>query len=678
MGKMRFNSEFTRVSAIFVLMSLLWRESGCLMEFENPRSGSRGSTGVRIESERGSALVLPLTRSKKNDIVDRRFERRGRKLEESARMTLHDDLLTKGYYTSRVFIGTPPNEFALIVDTGSTVTYVPCSSCTHCGHHQDPRFKPENSSSYQKIGCRSSDCITGLCDSNSHQCKYERMYAEMSTSKGVLGKDLLDFGPASRLQSQLLSFGCETAESGDLYLQVADGIMGLGRGPLSIVDQLVGNGAIEDSFSLCYGGMDEGGGSMVLGAIPAPSGMVFAKSDPRRSNYYNLELTEIQVQGASLKLDSNVFNGKFGTILDSGTTYAYLPDRAFEAFTDAVVAQLGSLQAVDGPDPNYPDICYAGAGTDTKELGKHFPLVDFVFAENQKVSLAPENYLFKHTKVPGAYCLGFFKNQDATTLLGGIIVRNMLVTYDRYNHQIGFLKTNCTELWSILPAEAPLTAPAVSPSVPPANEESPPVEPPSALPSPSVNAPPPLSTESPAPVSQAEIFFDRIQLIIVLDTNKTIICEQMGVFLSSIASELNVSESQINSEDVTVKEEAGQAVVQLVVYAESSQHFSSSSAQTLASRFGNHTVQLPAVFGTYTLKSWKGLPPSRRGWFQSKKIKVAAIVAGVVGLVAMLALVPSLAYWYISKYKEKNQVNYKNLNAAENSEEESLIGDQQL
>lgn len=67
-----------------------------------------------------------------------------------------------------------------------------------------------------------------------------------------------------------------------------------------------------------------------------------------------------------------------------------------------------------------------------------------------------------------------------------------------------------------------------------------------------------------------------------------------------------------------------------------------------------------------------------RGWFQSKKIKVAAIVAGVVGLVAMLALVPSLAYWYISKYKEKNQVNYKNLNAAENSEEESLIGDQQL
>lgn len=26
--------------------------------------------------------------------------------------------------------------FALIVDTGSTVTYVPCSSCEQCGRHQ--------------------------------------------------------------------------------------------------------------------------------------------------------------------------------------------------------------------------------------------------------------------------------------------------------------------------------------------------------------------------------------------------------------------------------------------------------------------------------------------------------------------------------------------------------------
>lgn len=54
------------------------------------------------------------------------------------------------------------------------------------------------------------------------------------------------------------------------------------------------------------------------------------------SYYYNLNLSEIWVQGIRLELESSIFNGKFGTVLDSGTTYAYLPDRAFEAFRDAV------------------------------------------------------------------------------------------------------------------------------------------------------------------------------------------------------------------------------------------------------------------------------------------------------------------------------------------------------
>jgi hypothetical protein len=94
-------------------------------------------------------------------------------------------------------------------------------------------------------------------------------------------------------------------------------------------------------------------------------------------------------------VDSGVFNQKYGTVLDSGTTYAYLPPEAFDAFKEAVIQQLGLLQAVDGPDPTYHDICYAGAGTDPEELNKHFPTVDFVFDNNKMVTLAPENYLFK-------------------------------------------------------------------------------------------------------------------------------------------------------------------------------------------------------------------------------------------------------------------------------------------
>ena len=111
---------------------------------------------------------------------------------------------------------------------------------------------------------------------------YDRQYAEMSSSSGVLAEDVLSFGNSSELRQQRAVFGCENQETGDLYSQRADGIMGLGRGDLSIVDQLVEKGLINDSFSLCYGGMDIGGGAMVLGGISPPIDMVFTQSDPVR------------------------------------------------------------------------------------------------------------------------------------------------------------------------------------------------------------------------------------------------------------------------------------------------------------------------------------------------------------------------------------------------------------
>lgn len=40
--------------------------------------------------------------------------------------------------------------------------------------------------------------------------------------------------------------------------------------------------------------------------------------------------------GKALKLDPKVFDSRHGTVLDSGTTYAYLPEQAFVAFRDAV------------------------------------------------------------------------------------------------------------------------------------------------------------------------------------------------------------------------------------------------------------------------------------------------------------------------------------------------------
>lgn len=54
------------------------------------------------------------------------------------------------------------------------------------------------------------------------------------------------------------------------------------------------------------------------------------------SPVYYVELKEFHVAGKPLSLDPSVFDGKDGTMLDSGTTFAYLPKAAFIEFKQAV------------------------------------------------------------------------------------------------------------------------------------------------------------------------------------------------------------------------------------------------------------------------------------------------------------------------------------------------------
>ncbi|CAN1135722.1 Aspartic proteinase 36 [Linum perenne] len=601
------------------------------------------SAAVDLDSPR-TPMIIPLHLSTPNVSAHRRSDYNRRHLQNSdllpnARMRLYDDLLTNGYYTTRLYIGSPPQEFALIVDTGSTVTYVPCSSCEHCGKHQDPKFQPELSSTYQAVKCNPS-CN---CDDEGKQCTYERRYAEMSSSSGVLAEDVISFGNESQLKPQRAVFGCENVETGDLYSQRADGIIGLGRGRLSIVDQLVDKSVISDSFSLCYGGMDVGGGAMVLGGITPPSDMVFTHSDPYRSPYYNIELKGLRVAGKSLKINTKVFDGRHGTVLDSGTTYAYLPEEAFVALKDAIMKEISALRQIHGPDPNYNDICFSGAGRDVSELSKKFPKVDMVFSNGQALTLSPENYLFRHTKVSGAYCFGIFQNgKDPTTLLGGIIVRNTLVTYDRENDKIGFWKTNCSELWKRMQVPG---APAPPPSTNLHNnntsnsgENMAPVQSPNGLP----------TNYVPGKFRIGIITFD--MLIVVNDTSvKPNLTEVADV----IAHELEVDNIQVHMLNATPKGNIYE--VKWAIYpAAKKEYISNSTAMSILVRLKEHKFQFPKRYGSYQLVEWKIEPQRKSSWWKQHLVAVAIGVLGtiVVGL-------SSVGVWLVWRRRQQSLGTYE-------------------
>ncbi|XP_031267136.1 aspartic proteinase-like protein 2 [Pistacia vera] len=605
------------------------------------QSHPAASTATLLHGGSHPAMVLPLYHSPPNIFTSsfsnsrRHLQRSTSNSHPSARMRLHDDLLLNGYYTTRLWIGTPPQQFALIVDTGSTVTYVPCATCEQCGRHQDPKFEPDLSSTYQPVKCN-LDCN---CDHDRVQCVYERQYAEMSSSSGVLGEDILSFGNQSELVPQRAVFGCENVETGDLYTQHADGIMGLGRGDLSVVDQLVEKGVISDSFSLCYGGMDIGGGAMVLGDISPPANMVFAHSDPVRSPYYNINLKAIRVAGKPLPLNPRVFDGKHGTVLDSGTTYAYLPEAAFVAFKDAIMIELQSLKQIHGPDPNYHDICFSGASSDASQLSNTFPAVEMVFGNGQKLLLSPENYLFRHSKVRGAYCLGIFQNgKDPTTLLGGIVVRNTLVMYDREHSKIGFWKTNCSELWERL------------------QETGTPPQVPSSGKNPSAKLPPnePSNYALPGVLRIGQITFD-----MSLSINYSNLEPHIPELTEFIAHELDVNTSQVHLLNVTSKGDSS-LITWAIFPLGSASYISNDTAISIISQLAEHRVHLPDTFGNYKLLQWKIKPPAKRRWWQQQYL-VAVLAITITMIVGLSAYG---IWWFLWRQRQQTVNSYKPVDTA--------------
>lgn len=100
-----------------------------------------------------------------------------------------------------------------------------------------------------------------VCLSESHVCRYRVTYAEQSSIEGSIIEDHLWLAE----DSVPIVFGCQTHETGPIFAQHADGIIGLAASPLSIHAQLVSQGAIDAEFTLCYG---SDGGAQACTAAP--------------------------------------------------------------------------------------------------------------------------------------------------------------------------------------------------------------------------------------------------------------------------------------------------------------------------------------------------------------------------------------------------------------------------
>ncbi|KVI00122.1 Aspartic peptidase [Cynara cardunculus var. scolymus] len=378
-----------------------------------------------------------------------------------------------GLYFTRVQLGSPPKEYYVQIDTGSDVLWVSCNSCNGCPRSSGLQipiqfYDPSSSSTASLISCSDQRCSLGTqssdsgCSGSNNQCSYTFQYGDGSGTSGYYVSDLIHLDTivgdsTSSNASASIVFGCSTSQTGDLTKsdRAVDGIFGFGQQGLSVIAQLSSQGIAPDAFSHCLVGNGGGGGILVLGQIVEPN-MVYTPLIPSQP-HYNLNLLSISVNGQTLSIDPAMFatsGSRGGTIIDSGTTLAYLAEEAYDPFVNAnlellhtrIFAFLQITQSVSQsvqPLISKGNQCYLITAS-TPEI---FPTVSLNFAGGASMILRPQDYLLQQNSVGGAavWCIGFQKIRgQGITILGDLVLKDRIVVYDLGGQRIGWANYDCT------------------------------------------------------------------------------------------------------------------------------------------------------------------------------------------------------------------------------------------
>ncbi|KAL1194901.1 Aspartic proteinase 39 [Cardamine amara subsp. amara] len=356
-----------------------------------------------------------------------------------------------GLYFTRIKIGSPPKEYHVQVDTGSDILWVNCAPCSKCPSKTNLGFRlalydVNASSTAKKVGCDDDFC-SFIAQSDSCQaavgCSYHIVYADESTSDGNFIRDKLTVEQVTgNLQTgplgQDVVFGCGSDQSGQLDKSesAVDGVMGFGQANTSVLSQLAASGDAKRVFSHCLDNV-KGGGIFAVGVVDSPK----VKTTPMVPNqmHYNVMLMDMDVDGAPLVLPPSIIrNG--GTIIDSGTTLAYLPQTLYDSLIETITAR----QPVKMHIVEETFQCFSF----TKNIDEAFPPVNFHFEDSVKLTVYPHDYLFSLEE--DIYCFGWqaggmtTNERSEVILLGDLVLSNKLVVYDLENEVIGWADHNCS------------------------------------------------------------------------------------------------------------------------------------------------------------------------------------------------------------------------------------------
>ncbi|KAK6266506.1 hypothetical protein QUC31_017343 [Theobroma cacao] len=375
-------------------------------------------------------------------------------------------------YFVELRLGSPPQPLLLVVDTGSDLLWVTCSACRHnCSFFHSPgsTFLARQSSSFAPHHCFDPTCrLVPHPDPNPcnrtrlhSPCRYQYLYSDGSTTRGFFSKDTTTLNISSGREAKLekLSFGCGfqilgPSVSGASF-NGAQGVMGLGRGPISFASQLGRH--FGNKFSYCLmdytlsppptsyliigEGGDDGDKQNAISRNPKMSYTPLL-INPLSPTFYYIGIKSVKVNNVKLRIDPSVWSldelGNGGTIMDSGTTLTFLPEPAYVKILTAIKRRV-RLPSPAELTPGF-DLCFNVTGESRQKL----PRLSFELAGGSVLEPPPRNYFIETEEDIKCFAVQPFGNGMGFSVIGNLMQQGFLFEFDRDKSRLGFSRHGCT------------------------------------------------------------------------------------------------------------------------------------------------------------------------------------------------------------------------------------------
>ena len=373
-------------------------------------------------------------------------------------------------YSLSVRLGTPPQEFKVLLDTGSSNFAVAAENFPSIQGY--PYFDKALSKSFRDIN---------------REVGVRYLEGEWS---GRVGKDNFSFAAdneSEETHSTIVYVSLMESVSSGFFKTSTGwvGILGMGYAGLSkpdasvlpVMDSLVADGITADKFGvqLCEpdtgvdGDLVEMGGRMSLGSgaplLPSNED-AFTYAAITEESFFEVILTNIKVGSTSLDLPCSVYNQEF-SIIDSGTTELLFNTQTYSVLLARLKHAANLFSSMEIPDSFWRGESALGWKIESDEEFRSFENLEISLqvpgsqGEELNIVVPPQLYLKRVSSKSinikaGDYCattncswykLGIKQNpaeSGSGSILGMMLFKGYTVEFDRGGAQVGFGPSACS------------------------------------------------------------------------------------------------------------------------------------------------------------------------------------------------------------------------------------------